>query len=273
MREERMAEYTCGRLPYPGFSTASETLPNIVQQILTVAVAWAIVWYVCAAVAMFLEPRLPTSSKPWENQAVYVGQKLAATVKVVLIASLSNIALVTQFDDPLDEQFAGGSNAETAGILFTSFELADLVLCSAHRFIGAEDVVHHLIHIVLGFFIRANCAPCYNASILMAQETSSLFLNYYLLLRHRSPDAPSVKILFVVFAACFAVWRLGIGTVGTVYYLRHADHLPPDFSALAARCIGGILVGASVLQWYWGVAIVRGVRRKLCAKPPPKELM
>ena len=78
-----------------------------------------------------------------------------------------------------------------------------------------------------------------------------------------------VKACFVCFAGCFAVWRLAIGTAGTVHYLRHADALPPDFSPASARAVGGVLVAASALQWYWGVVIMRGMRRRLRAKPKP----
>ena len=116
--------------------------------------------------------------------------------------------------------------------------------------------------VLLGFLIRSNCAPALTASILMAQETSGVALNYYLLMRHRSPHHWSVLTSQICFTLCFYIWRLLIGTYGTYHYLYYAgQHLPAEFPDVAARALGIALVVASVLQWYWGLNILRRVVR------------
>ena len=71
---------------------------------------------------------------------------------------------------------------------------------------------------------RASCIPCAPST---AQETSGIFLNYFLLMRHRTPDHWSVKGAFVLFVLCFFVYRITLGTYGTYHYVRHyRNHLP-----------------------------------------------
>ena len=103
----------------------------------------------------------------------------------------------------------------------------------------------------------------------MAQETSGVALNYYLLMRHRSPHHWSVLPSQVCFTLCFYIWRLIIGTYGTYHYLYYAgEHLPGEFPDVAARALGIALVVASVLQWYWGLNILRVVFTKVTGKTP-----
>ena len=60
------------------------------------------------------------------------------------------------------------------------------------------------------------------------------------------------------------LWRLLRGTWGTWHYLANAaEHLPAAFPSWQARALGAALVLASILQWYWGWAIIRMVARKL----------
>ena len=97
-----------------------------------------------------------------------------------------------------------------------------------------------------------------------AQETSGVALNYYLLVRHRTPYHASVLSAQIVFGATFFVWRLVLGTYGTYHFLKHSgQHLPAVFPVGAARALGVALVLASCLQWFWGMGIIKMVMRKM----------
>ena len=264
----------CGAVPY--FETSAGDPPAELYALFgRYTVYWGVLWLACGGFAKaFIMPRLPHSTKPHENSSMYIGQKIVTTFKNALIAALANLAMysiITADSWSRDLEFGGYPLIEVSGVLFTSFETADLVLCLVFRFLDTEMVVHHLIHIFLGLLIRGNCAPALTASILMAQETSGVPLNYYLALRHRMPEHRSIIPAQSLFAMCFFAWRLLIGTYGTVHYVLYAaEFLPPAFPSMQARALGVALVLASVLQWYWGVAIIKMIARKISGKAKPK---
>ena len=255
----------CGSMPW---FQAPHGVPWLLAQH---SVAWCALWLACGGfAAVFLMPLLPRSTKAHENHPCYVGQKLAIYVKVVLVGGLANVVLYDLHGLPAETSYNGYRPIEIAGVLFAASEISDLVMSGCFGFLDMEHIVHHLIHIILGLLIRGECAPAYTAAVLMAQETSGLFLNYYLLMRHRAPSHPTVVLAQALFAVAFFIWRLGIGTYGTYDFLVQArDHLPPAFPAWKATALGTALVAASALQWYWGVFIVKSVARKLL--PAPKK--
>ena len=233
---------TCGHAPL--FVTEGDSPDSLARLLLFWGCIWCCVWVACGAIAQFVViPLLPTSSVDKENHPCYVGQKLAMEIKVVVVASLANVALWDFMGLGTDLQFGAGPLSEIAGVLFISSETADLLLSGAFGFLDPEHIAHHAIHILIGLIIRGNCSPTLTAGILMAQETSGLFLNYYLLMRHRTPSHPSVLISQVLFAGCFFIWRLGIGTFGTLHFLHGAsEYLPASFPAWQARVVGAALV-------------------------------
>merc|ERR1712137_1043694 len=102
----------------------------------------------------------------------------------------------------VEDRFGPCPASEVAGVLFTAFKLADLLLGSIHGMLDTVYLVHHSLHITLGLIIRGNCHPCLVAGILMAQETSGFFLNYFLLMRNRTKHW-SLVLAFLCFALCF----------------------------------------------------------------------
>ena len=156
-----------------------------------------------------------------ENRGVYVGQKLAATLKVLVVASLANAQLwYTWRGGRFPTGWACGGS-ELAGVVFTAFEVADLLLGGIHGMMDAVYLVHHGLHIVLGLVLAANCMYCFTAAVLMSQETSTLFLNYVLLIRNRARAHWSFAPAFVAFAGCFFLWRLVLNSFGTAHFLYH----------------------------------------------------
>jgi len=163
---------------------------------------------------------------------------------------------------------------EISGVHFTAFEISDLVLSGAYGFLDGVHVVHHVIHIVMGFIIRGHCGPVLTANILMAQETSGIFLNYFLGMRNRLGGHWSVGVSQKLFALTFWVWRNGLGTWGTYIYLTTPTLVPhrASFATATDAALASALCLASVLQWYWGVDIfLMAAGLKKSAKKKPNE--
>jgi hypothetical protein len=162
----------CGLVPpfSSGDGEGRESSVDLAILIAKCVAVWAVLWYACALVArLVLQSRLPPSKKANENRAVYIGQKLVATLKVILVSSLANHAVFSLWSRSVREQVASGIESEVAGLLFVSFEIADLVLGAGHGMLDALFIVHHLTHIGIGLIMRANCNNCFVAAILMAQ--------------------------------------------------------------------------------------------------------
>ena len=141
-------------------------------------------------------------------------------------------------------------------------EVADLLLGGIHGMMDAVYLVHHGLHIVLGLVLAANCMYCFTAAVLMSQETSTLFLNYVLLIRNRARAHWSFAPAFVAFAGCFFLWRLVLNSFGTAHFLYHKGSADatgvPDW---LANVTAVVLTAAAGLQWWWGWSIVQNLLR------------
>jgi len=235
-----------------------ESITLFFKTIGMLCVLWTILWYLSAALThVFVTPRLPRSSVERENSTVYVSQKFVAELKCLVVAALANVAVVHMWGQAGSDVYEPNVQAELAGDFFLSFEIVDLVLGSLHGFLTQLYVLHHVLHIVLGLIIRGNCTLGFPAAVLMSQETSSVFLNFYLLMRFRSAHW-SVTRSRDLFALSFGVWRIFLNTYGTLHFVRnYRDFMDPDVVEWQMHVMAVVLVLAMVLQWYWGYEIVR----------------
>eukprot|EP00966_Prymnesium_polylepis_P105701 2448160-Prymnesium_polylepis.1 len=152
----------------PGASV--ESAAGFATVVAQVTLVWCVLWYASVLFArLWLLKWLPRSSVESENGSFFVGQKFPAMLKVILVSGMANACLWGFQDKSLEQNFLGGPAIEIAGLLFTTFEIADLVLATGHRLMDWEYVVHHLLHIVLGLIIRGNCMTGLLAAVLMAQ--------------------------------------------------------------------------------------------------------
>ena len=199
-----------------------------------------------------------------ENHPFYIGQKLNQTFKALIISILGNVSVVDMWSLPTWQQYGCLGLSDVAAMIFVGSEIADLILSGYYGFLQKIDVAHHIVYIFLAVSMRFNSGPSFIGALLLAQETSGIFLNYFLLMRNRTPNHWSVKLSFVLFALCFFIWRLGLGTFATLHYLTHAkDALDEQYPTTQARLIGVSLVAGSTVQWYWGREIANGIRHKL----------
>ena len=113
--------------------------------------------------------------------------------------------------------------------------------------------------------VRSPAHPSPPPSLLcppLTQETSGIFLNYFLLMRNRIPNHWSVSLSFILFAIAFFCYRIVLGTYGTWHYVvNYSDLLPSTVPRWQGHLIAVVLVLASVLQWYWSWHIIRRVQK------------
>ena len=264
------ADVSCGRVPF--FETVGESYESFAQLLAIHSAVWCVIWLACglfakACVCPFLPPSYdPKDGKLFtkENESFYVGQKLVMEIKCVLLCILANAALYDLRGHSYEVQFDGFALSEVAGVIFTTSEIADLILSGGFGYLDRTMVIHHLVHILLGLLIRGHCSPAYIAAVLMAQETSGIFLNYYLLMRNRAPKHWSVLASQALFALTFFIWRLGIGSYGTYFFLANAaQYQQPQFRSWQTGTLGASLLLASCLQWYWGRLIIKGLMKAM----------
>lgn len=165
----------CGRtqlIPVdPGSS--EETFTGVAWVMARMTLLWCISLYVSALCAkLIILPRLPRSSVEKENTPFHVGQKIPAFLRSVIVSGLANIYLCVFWSKSIEQNFLAGPAIEIAGMFFTSFEIADLLVGVLHGMMGLEYLVHHLLHIGLGLIIRGNCVAGLLAAVLMAQVAS-----------------------------------------------------------------------------------------------------
>ncbi|KAL1519712.1 hypothetical protein AB1Y20_023222 [Prymnesium parvum] len=262
-----MPSAQCGQSVPFMTTSAQDTELEIMLLVLRYAGAFFALWVVLAVLSRLVFLRfLPKSQDPRENSPLCVAQHLGACVKCLFVVPVSNYVLYLMYfggswsDDALIRKAAIGASA--AGTIFVSFEVADVFVLLINRKLTAENIIHHSVHILISCLIRLNCEftpeAILTTAFLTAQETSSIFLNVYLLLRRRGMDNHLLmKGAFACFALCFYIWRLGIGTYCTYFYLTHTSSLPhymPNWQVVLMS--SGLLIG-NVLQWYWGAFVIR----------------
>ena len=250
MLERAAAGHLCGQ-PLAGqnlgqfaawFTTPTERDASAVGLLyLRVAVALALAWLACAVCAKYcVEPWLPRSSQPHENQPAFIGRHLFAAVKSAFCAYTGLVGIWhyggAAFGEPHDA-FLGRPGCATAGlieatgVMFGSFELADSILCSAHGIIDRADVLHHAVHMVVAWVIRYHCVAPFATAALLCQETSSIFLNFFLLFRNRTRHWSNTAA-FLAFALNFFVFRIGSAATRTL--LRSQQPAPLGRAVLAS---------------------------------------
>lgn len=251
--------------------------------------AWLAVFYLFA----LRQPRTPwpKSSKEFENDKywcarIWIGALHSIVVTIIALPSFFVFVLsphIVQFSASHSVAWCTQENSEAldmtslqglslkatafAGLAFTTFTCADVIISSLHGLWGHWDyMVHHAAFIVAGIIIRSNCMLSYNASILMAMEASTPFLNYMLFFRHRGPRFESrVTICGGIFFLLFILFRLILNTYGALLLWRYRATAVP--AHVQSWQVWFVLVAVSLgagVQFFWFPRILTIFMRKLC---------
>jgi len=259
--------------------------------------AWLAVFYFLA----LRQPRTswPKSSKEFENDKywcarIWVGVLHSIVVTMLALPSFFVFVLsphIVQFSASHSVAWCTPDHSEAlemtslqdlslratafAGLAFTTFTCADVIISSLHGLWGHWDyMVHHAAFIVAGVIIRSHCMLGYNASILLAMEASTPFLQYMLFFRHRGPRFEGrVTICGGIFFLLFVLFRLILNTYGALLLWRYSYGA---FTAYGATDVPAhvpswqvwfVLIAVSlgaVVQFFWFPRILKIFIRKLC---------
>ena len=216
---------------------------------------------------LLLDMKLGKSFVPHENTSFYVGQKILATLKALGLSVASHVVLFdlmhasdnVRYNLLSENTTRIGSDAiQRIGMLFIAFEVIDAVLGTIMGTFSLDLIAHHCVFVVMGLIVWRNQCLIYQAAIMMTFETSSIWLNPLLLLRHRRPRKDlTVTRLRTLFGLSFCIWRLGMGTWGLYeFYTKGFWWLLTTAHPVEIWTCCAMLISGQALQYYWGVRIV-----------------
>lgn len=254
--------------------------------------AWLVIFYALSLTYSFWGRRLGKSSKAHENDRFWCARQVLGIVHAVLVSVLSLPGLWILLGAPSAAQYADSTHLAycridkpqfiayateleaiaLAGLAFTTFTLADIVICLAHCLAGVDYIVHHIAFVSAGLIIRGNCMLPMNSAILIAMEVSTPFLNYLMLFRNRG-DAYKSKVVVngCIFVATFVLFRLILNVYGTLRLILGqvgGNIMPARVPEWQQHfLLVAITAGASVqLWWAPGVLITFGSKMRDLAK-------
>lgn len=249
---------------------------------------WLAIFYTASSTYTRWNSSWPASTKPHENSQYWGAWYVMGTIHAIVVSCICVPAVFALWDAPQAIQFAHTENVgfcspgvneaaydvtashnllwvlvavAFAGLFFTCFICVDLVIALRHSLASWDYIIHHAIFIFAGQMIRGYCMMPFNAAMLMAMETSTPFLNYYLYFRNRQGyNKKYVEIASHLFAGSFFVFRVGINTYGAYYLWRQFDHSMPSIVPQWQQWFLLIAISAgAAIQWFWAYKIINSI--------------
>lgn len=245
-------------------------------------------WWAVFHVAVYTERwwgrRLPKSTKEHENNPTWLVRHYLGGFVGLFLACITVPALVQLRHEPFDVKFAHSSHlafcefdgfgeplrtwgtaTAFAGMTFTAYTIADLVIMCVHGFITWDYIVHHFCFIAVGLIIRCNCILPFEAAILMAMEVSTPFLNYLLIYRNRG-EGYYINLMIAggLFSALFVATRICLNSWGLVELVLHRredlTQLVPPWQAWSLLIM---VAGGALVQFFWLPPVMQAVGSSL----------
>lgn len=262
---------------------ASDGQAEFIWQFIAWVLIWLAVFYGFAFTFSKWTRCLPSSTKAHENDRYWCARNLVGIVHALLIsgitvpaviwlasthsrtlqfASTRHLALCTPDEMLPDLPWSTVLMLQAvalAGLAFTAFTVADVIISLVHRLATVDFIVHHIAFICAGLIIRGNCMLPYNASILLAMEASTPCLNLLTMLRNRGPRfQTTVKINGVFFSAFYVLFRLVLNSYGTAFLmLEHDSGIPAYIPRWQVWFLLVAVVAGAAVQFFWFPSIVR----------------
>lgn len=253
------------------------------QEFFLSAAGWTALWlalyYFFCITHPYWSKLVAPSSKAHENDRYWCSRDLFGLVHALIISALSLPPLFFfLFEGNNSVKFASSPHLGTckvdrlldpklvdwevtmqaislAGLAFTTFTLADLVVLLVHGLATADYVAHHLAFLFAGFILRGNCMLPFNAAILMCMEVSTPFLNWVTFFRHRGEKYQTqVIIAGVCFFFTFLVFRLGLNLYGTVLLVVEEARglaIPERVPTWQEVVVILAIIAGALVQLYW----------------------
>mmetsp|Transcript_135929 Transcript_135929/g.378843 ORF Transcript_135929/g.378843 Transcript_135929/m.378843 type:complete len:339 (-) Transcript_135929:154-1170(-) len=263
------------------------------QDMLTYFGCWTLFWVLLFYCLSWTEPRWagrwPPSTKLHENDRYWSARNVLGIIHAIFITALTVPALFKLYDAPDEVRFgatghlaacAPGSEhrieivekwgfvaqaVALAGLAFTAFTLADVGISTVHGLATMDHIAHHLAFVTAGLIIRGHCMLPFNASILLAMEASTPFLNIMLFFRHRGMAfKTAVQVNGILFVLLYVVFRVALNTYGAVVlWLHYKTAMPPTVPAWQAWFLLMAISAGAAIQFFWFPQIARMFRAGL----------
>lgn len=249
------------------------------RELLISAVGWTLAWISLFYILVFSEAwwsrGLQPSTKPHENDRYWCARSVLGIIHALFVSCLSVPALFVLLDAPERVQFAAsnhlanckatdpdlidytlvGMAVALAGLAFTTFTLADLILSSLHGLHTLDYVIHHIAFFTAGMIIRSHCMLPLNAAVLMSMEVSTPFLNIMTMLRHRGETYKSkVIVTGILFIVTFFPSRIVLNLYGTVklwVFQVRGLAMPPKVPMWQAWFLVLAVTAGATVQVFW----------------------
>jgi len=262
--------------------TTDYTVQDGYHELFVAAAIWICVWvtlfYALSATFPYWISHVDPSTKPHENDRYWCARNVLGIVHAILIILLSVPSmLVLVFEGGHDVQFAFSNHVATCsvmeghpeqveyrlwlqaiaagGLAFTTFTLVDIFISLGHGLASADYIIHHIAFVTAGIIIRGYCMLPLTASILMAMEVSTPFLNWLMFFRHRGEKYKfQVVISGSCFFATFLLFRVFLNTYGTVVLLiseANGTALPAKVDQWQTIFLMVAVTAGALVQFYW----------------------
>mmetsp|Transcript_24749 Transcript_24749/g.45358 ORF Transcript_24749/g.45358 Transcript_24749/m.45358 type:complete len:334 (+) Transcript_24749:100-1101(+) len=272
-----------------GSSSAGETtgLPFFWASLTAWTVAWLLLFYILSYTASTWMAGLAQSRKVHENSPFWCGRTVLGILHAVVVSVIAVPGMFlflgtdpyVQFahstdiadcqpdasDPRLAEWRVLGMMVAYAGLIFTAFILADVIVSLVHRLASWDYVLHHVVFLLAALIIRAHCILPLNSAMLLAMETSTPFLNFVMLLRHRPLEsswlAAAIQPAGLAFLIFYFIFRLVFGLWGIVLLWENRWRL--DLPTVQLWFLLVSVATGFVLQLYWLPSIAKATISKL----------
>jgi len=251
-------------------------------------IGWTLMW---AALFYFLSYTVPqwagaapNSTKDHENDRYWMARNLLGVIHAIFVTAITVPGFFLLSDAPDKVRFGSTGQLATcaattavlrpeeieawgflcqavalAGLVFTSFTVADVGICIMHGLASADFIAHHIAFITAGLIIRSHCMLPFNATMLLAMEASTPFLNFILFFRHRGPAFKfAVQANGIIFVILFVVFRLILNTYGAiVLWLHYATAVAPIVPKWQVWFLLIAVTAGVLVQFFWFPQVVR----------------
>jgi len=282
-------------VPAPFGNAEVDGLPQLIMRFFAWTAVWVLLWYILSCTQPLWGSVVAPSEKPHENDRYWMVRNLIGVIHALFVAAIAIPALLALSRAPDDVRFAASSHLETcamdpdfypgenwgmhieavalAGLAFTAFTTADVVLSMLHGLATVDYMVHHAAFILAGLLLRGNCMLPWKGSVQLAMEASTPFLNIMLFYQNRGAVYRLLVILCgTVFVASYVYFRLIQNTYATaLLWLRGNTAFPsgmPRWEMWLA--IVACTAGAAV-QFFWFPAIVRTLFKATLSRIDKRE--
>lgn len=267
-------------LPSYNFEPAAAPLPaqqTGLQILFLQAAIWIVLWvmlfYICAYTWPYF--KVVPSSKDHENDKFWCGREVAGCIHAAFVGGICLVTMMIVLGLPSELQFASTNNLAfcavdplappvmqhyayvgeavgIAGLAFITFTFCDVFLCAIHGILSLDQLFHHIAFICAGAIIRGNCMLPLNASILLAMEISTPFLNWRNLFRHREGYSKSTLAATICFGVSFTITRVCFNLYGAmIFWVYRQDTMPPTVPAWVAWSLIIAVSAGLLIQFFW----------------------